>query len=111
MGSEEERGLNWDVADIVNYLKGKGLEYTWRGAVIGGDIDRINEFLENGQDIEERVGYYCEGNYQMTAVELATKYGRYYVSRYLMVLGAVIPRDVCQMQIPFEHDIKGYTRA
>lgn len=34
----------------------RGLEYTWRGAVIGGDLDRINEFLENGQDIEERTG-------------------------------------------------------
>ena len=75
-------GKNSDVADIVNYLKAsggigidwdpqqpagsaafpafcedRGLEYTWRGAVIGGDLDRINEFLENGQDIEERTGY------------------------------------------------------
>ena len=25
--------------------------------MIGGDLDRINEFLENGQDIEERTGY------------------------------------------------------
>lgn len=39
----------------------RGLEYTWRGAVIGGDLDRINEFLENGQDIEERTGldFWC----------------------------------------------------
>ena len=67
--SHEEKGRNADVADIVNYLKDHGLEYTWRGAVIGGDIDQINEFLENGQDIEERTGHFCEGGYQMTGFE------------------------------------------
>jgi len=107
--SWEEKGRNSDVADIVNYLKDHGLEYTWRGAIIGGDIDRINEFLENGQDIEERTGYFCEGNYQFTGVQMAVKYGRMSIARYLMVLGAVIPRDICQMQIPFESDIKGYS--
>mmetsp|Transcript_7456 Transcript_7456/g.18773 ORF Transcript_7456/g.18773 Transcript_7456/m.18773 type:complete len:223 (+) Transcript_7456:75-743(+) len=105
----EERGYNSDVADIVNYLKDQGLEYTWRGAIIGGDIDRINEFLENGQDIEERSGYFCEGNYQYTAVQMAVKYGRHAVARYLMVLGAVIPRDICQMQFPYESEITGYS--
>jgi len=40
-----------------SFCEDRGLEYTWRGAVIGGDLDRINEFLENGQDIEERTGY------------------------------------------------------
>jgi len=106
--STEERGRNGEAADIVNYLKDAGLEYSWRGAIIGGDIDRINEFLENGQDIEERTGYYCEGNYQFTGVQLAIKHGRHAVARYLMVLGAVIPRDLCQMQIPFESTISGY---
>mmetsp|Transcript_92972 Transcript_92972/g.259857 ORF Transcript_92972/g.259857 Transcript_92972/m.259857 type:complete len:223 (+) Transcript_92972:72-740(+) len=105
----EERGFNSDVGDIVNYLKDHGLEYTWRGAIIGGDIDRINEFLENGQDIEERMGYYCEGNYQFTGVQMAVKYGRFAIARYLMVLGAVIPRDLCQLQIPYESDVTGYT--
>merc|ERR1719291_1256736 len=97
--------LNADIADIVNYLKDKGLEYTWRGAIIGGDIDRINDFLQNGQDIEERTGYFCEGGYQLTGVQMATKFGRYSIARYLMVLGAVVPRDVCQMQLPYEHDV------
>ncbi|CAK0901282.1 unnamed protein product [Prorocentrum cordatum] len=85
--SEQEKGFNSNVADIVNYLKDHGLEYTWRGAIIGGDFDRINDFLENGQDIEERTGYYCEGGYQMTGVQMAFKYGRFAVARYLMVLG------------------------
>mmetsp|Transcript_87914 Transcript_87914/g.249164 ORF Transcript_87914/g.249164 Transcript_87914/m.249164 type:complete len:223 (-) Transcript_87914:137-805(-) len=106
--SYEEKGRNADVCDIVNYLKEKGLEYTWRGAIIGGDIDRINEFLENGQDIEERTGYYCEGNYQFTGVQMATKFGRLNVARYLMTLGAVIPRDICQMQLPYENEMKAY---
>ncbi|CAE7706369.1 DNA-binding protein RFXANK [Symbiodinium microadriaticum] len=107
--SWEERGKNADVADIVNYLKDRGLEYTWRGAVIGGDIDRINEFLENGQDIEERTGYYCEGNYQYTAFQMAMKFGRQNVARYLLCLGAVIPRDICETQIPFESELRGFT--
>ncbi|CAE7225835.1 ANKRA2, partial [Symbiodinium pilosum] len=107
--SWEERGKNADVADIVNYLKDRGLEYSWRGAVIGGDIDRINEFLENGQDIEERTGYYCEGNYQYTAFQMAMKFGRQNVARYLMCLGAVVPRDICETQIPFESELRGFT--
>ena len=78
------------MADIVNFLKDKGLEYTWRGAIIGGDIDRINEFLENGQDIEERSGYFCEGNYQYTAVQMANKYGRTSIARYLLLGDALI---------------------
>ena len=107
--SFEERGFNADVADIVNFLKDRGLEFTWPGAIIAGDIDRINDFLENGQDIEERTGYFCEGNYKLTGVQLAIKFGRYAIARYLLVLGAVIPRDICQMQLPFEHEIRGYT--
>ena len=38
--SHEEKGRNADVADIVNYLKDHGLEYT-------------------------RTGHFCEGGYQM----------------------------------------------
>mmetsp|Transcript_64375 Transcript_64375/g.122808 ORF Transcript_64375/g.122808 Transcript_64375/m.122808 type:complete len:223 (-) Transcript_64375:80-748(-) len=107
--SEEERGINFDIADIVNYLKGKGLEYTWRGAIIGADLDRINEYLENGQDIEQRVGYYTEGNYQMTATQMAVKYGQMKIARYLMVLGAVLPRDICPWQLPYETDVFGFS--
>lgn len=107
--SWEEKGRNAEVTDLVTYLKDRGLEYTWRGAIIGGDIDRINEFLENGQEIEERVGYYCEGNYQFTGVQMAVKFGRMSIARYLMVLGAVIPRDICQLQIPFENTMKAYS--
>eukprot|EP00929_Paragymnodinium_shiwhaense_P101884 TRINITY_DN65082_c0_g1_i1.p1 TRINITY_DN65082_c0_g1~~TRINITY_DN65082_c0_g1_i1.p1 ORF type:complete len:231 (+),score=54.10 TRINITY_DN65082_c0_g1_i1:80-772(+) len=107
--SHDEKGWNADVADIVNYLKEHGLEYTWRGAVVGGDIDRINEFVENGQDLEERVGYFCEGDYQFTGYQLAVKYGRMSIARYLLVLGAVIPRDICQMQLPYECDLQGFS--
>jgi len=107
--SAEERGQHSDICDIVTYLKDRGLEYSWRGALIGGDVDRINEFLENGQDLEERIGYYTEGNYQMTGLQLAVKFGRYAIARYLMCLGAAIPRDICQMQVPFEHEVKAYS--
>lgn len=105
--SAEEKGWNADVADIANYLKDHGLEYTWRGAIVGGDIDRINEFVENGQDLEDRVGYFCEGDYQFTGYQLAVKYGRMSIARYLLVLGAVIPRDICQMQLPYECELHG----
>merc|ERR1712187_456128 len=102
-------GGNGDVANIVQYLKDKGLAHTWGGAIIGYDVDQVNEYLENGQDIEERIGYYCEGAYKFTGFELACKYGRHALARYLLTLGAVVPRDVCQLQIPWESDITGYT--
>jgi ankyrin repeat protein len=105
----EEKGWNADVADIANFLKDHGLEYTWRGAILGGDVDRINEFLQNGQDIEERVGYVCEGDYQFTAFQMAIKYGRMSIARYLLVRGACIPRDVCQMQLPNEVELQGFS--
>merc|ERR1712217_338431 len=72
-------GVNGDVANIVQYLKDKGLAHTWGGA------------------------------YKFTAFELACKYGRHALARYLLTLGAVVPRDVCQLQIPWESDITGYT--
>ena len=46
----------WHHRSASRVTEDRGLEYTWRGAGIGGDLDRINEFLENGQDIEERTG-------------------------------------------------------
>jgi ankyrin repeat protein len=104
-----DMGVNGDVANIVDYLKSQGLAFTWGGAIIGYDLDQINEYLENGQDIEERIGYYCEGVYKFTGYQLACKYGRHALAKYFLTLGCVIPRDVCQLQIPFEHDVMGYT--
>jgi ankyrin repeat protein len=102
-------GANGDVANIVQYLKDQGLGFTWGGAIIGNDVDQVNEYLENGQDIEERIGYYNEGAYKHTATQLAAKFGRHALARYLLTLGAVIPRDVCQLQVPYEHNVLGFT--
>ena len=36
--------------DIASYLKSQGMKYTWVGAALAEDIDRLWEFLDNGQD-------------------------------------------------------------
>jgi len=36
--------------DIASYLKSQGMKYTWFGAALAEDIDRLWEFLDNGQD-------------------------------------------------------------
>ncbi|CAE7256674.1 unnamed protein product [Symbiodinium natans] len=34
------------------------MQYTWFGAALAEDIDRLWEFLENGQDVNERGGHF-----------------------------------------------------
>jgi len=77
-----------DEVDISTFLLEKGAMYSWFGAAAGGDLERLQEFIDNGQDLEERGSY---GN--RTAVQIATDTGRAYVTRFLMVKGAVVPRD------------------
>lgn len=69
--------------DIATYLKSRGMNYTWLGAVLAEDIDKIWEFLENGQDIEARGGHY-----NRNAIQEAKANGNAWTARYLMVLGA-----------------------
>lgn len=51
-GREQFRWPNEDM-EIADYLKSMRSNYTWWGACFAGDIARIDEYLENGQDINE----------------------------------------------------------
>mmetsp|Transcript_15309 Transcript_15309/g.49091 ORF Transcript_15309/g.49091 Transcript_15309/m.49091 type:complete len:257 (-) Transcript_15309:112-882(-) len=51
-GKEQFRWPNED-REIADYLKTMGSNYTWWGACYSGDIPRIDEYLDNGQDINE----------------------------------------------------------
>mmetsp|Transcript_93153 Transcript_93153/g.268062 ORF Transcript_93153/g.268062 Transcript_93153/m.268062 type:complete len:244 (-) Transcript_93153:65-796(-) len=51
-GKEQFRWPNMDM-EIADYLKSQGSNYTWWGACFAGDIARIDEYLDNGQDINE----------------------------------------------------------
>merc|ERR1712039_155001 len=44
--------------DIGTYLKTQGMQHTWLGAALAEDIDRLWEYLENGQDVNERGGHF-----------------------------------------------------
>merc|ERR1711933_26586 len=104
-------------ASIVRYLVEQtdvALDTVDSGGFNATDIAAMYGYLgweEKGgnSDVADIVNYYCEGNYQFTGVQMAVKYGRFSIARYLMVLGAVIPRDICQLQVPFESDMKGYS--
>lgn len=51
-GKEQFRWPNEDM-EIADYLRSMGSNYTWWGACFAGDIARIDEYLDNGQDINE----------------------------------------------------------
>lgn len=68
--------------DIASYLKTMGMQYTWFGAAMAEDIDRLWEYLDNGQDINERGGHFNK-----TAVEEAMDNGGFWTARFLMVKG------------------------
>jgi len=70
--------------DISTYLKTQGLQHTWLGAALAEDIDRLWEYLENGQDVNERGGHFNK-----TAMEEALDNGGYWTARFLMVKGGV----------------------
>merc|ERR1712066_1121625 len=70
--------------DIASYLKSQGMQYTWLGAAMAEDIDRLWEFLENGQDVNERGGHF-----NRNAMEDAEANGGYWTAKFLMVKGGV----------------------
>lgn len=70
--------------DIASFLKSQGLQYTWLGAALAEDIDRLWEFLENGQDVNERGGHFNKN-----AMEEAQDNGGFWTAKFLMVKGGV----------------------
>merc|ERR1711972_383208 len=72
--------------DIASYLKSQGMQYTWLGAAMAEDIDRLCDFLENGQDIDEHGGHFNK-----TAMEEALENGAYWTAKFLEIKGATAP--------------------
>merc|ERR1712216_900027 len=71
--------------DIASYLKSKGMAYTWFGAALAGDVDRLWEFLENGQDVNEIGGHFAHN-----AAQQALDNGNTWTARFLMVKGGAL---------------------
>eukprot|EP00929_Paragymnodinium_shiwhaense_P010448 TRINITY_DN11508_c0_g1_i1.p1 TRINITY_DN11508_c0_g1~~TRINITY_DN11508_c0_g1_i1.p1 ORF type:complete len:244 (+),score=62.50 TRINITY_DN11508_c0_g1_i1:65-796(+) len=84
--------------DIASYLKSKGMQYTWFGAALAEDIDRLWEFLENGQDVNE-----LGGHFRRNAAEEALDNGNIYTARFLMVKGGTMGPQPRQFEPSGDH--------
>jgi hypothetical protein len=87
--------------DIASYLKSKGLKHSWLGAALAEDIDRIFEFLDHGQDINERGGHF-----NRSAMEEALENGNFWTARLLYVKGALEGLPASQFEFPQESEVK-----
>merc|ERR1711879_667107 len=70
---------------IVEYLKSMGSQFTWWGATYGADTDRLKEYLDNGQDVNE----VNPALYNYNAVECASTGGHPKVSEWLISQGGI----------------------
>eukprot|EP00448_Togula_jolla_P038292 CAMPEP_0170622630 /NCGR_PEP_ID=MMETSP0224-20130122/29237_1 /TAXON_ID=285029 /ORGANISM="Togula jolla, Strain CCCM 725" /LENGTH=210 /DNA_ID=CAMNT_0010948969 /DNA_START=93 /DNA_END=725 /DNA_ORIENTATION=- len=91
-------------SDIASYLKTRGMRYTWFGAALAEDIDRIWEFLENGQDVDERGGHF-----NRNAVQEALDNGNIFTARFIMVKGGTVGIMPAQFQFPEESECVALT--
>mmetsp|Transcript_107680 Transcript_107680/g.195945 ORF Transcript_107680/g.195945 Transcript_107680/m.195945 type:complete len:222 (+) Transcript_107680:117-782(+) len=92
--------------DIATFLKRQGMKYTWFGAALAEDIDRLWEFLENGQDVNERGGHF-----NRNAAEEAKTNGCEFTSRFLFVKGAVLGVQPTFITYPDECECKVYVQG
>jgi len=76
---------------ITEYLKSKGSQHTWWGAICAGDFLRVKEFVENGQDIDEVNPVLWNGN----AIFLASEYGKARIAQYLITKGGTVMTRNC----------------
>merc|ERR1712194_723846 len=81
--------------EIADYLISRGTVYTWRGACVAGDIQRIDEYLQNGQDIIEQNPVLRNYN----AVDCAIHGGCGKAAQFLVARGALVQIRNCQMPI------------
>jgi len=79
--------------DIVSFLEGEGSSPGWFGNAFRGDLDRVKEFLENGQDID------LQGRYRRTAFAEAHLRGHWAVEIFLAQQG-------CSRQIFHPENLK-----
>uniref|UniRef100_A0A7S2MPA4 Uncharacterized protein n=1 Tax=Zooxanthella nutricula TaxID=1333877 RepID=A0A7S2MPA4_9DINO len=68
---------------ITEYLKSKGSQHTWWGAVAAGDFPRVKEFVDNGQDLDEVNPVLWNSN----SIYLAQEYAQNRIAQYLVSKG------------------------
>jgi len=71
---------------IVEYLKSKGSQHTWWGALAAGDFKRVKEYVDNGQDVNEINPVLHNGN----AAYVAQEYAQTRIVQWLVTQGAAI---------------------
>mmetsp|Transcript_25727 Transcript_25727/g.47009 ORF Transcript_25727/g.47009 Transcript_25727/m.47009 type:complete len:218 (+) Transcript_25727:35-688(+) len=92
--------------DLASYLKSQGIQHTWLGACIAGDIDRIWEFLDNGQDVNERGGHFNRNGCQE-----ALDHGQFWTARFLMVKGGTMPPQSNPFGVAQESTVKAFLQG
>jgi len=103
-GMEHFRWPNEDVA-IADYMKSMGSNYTWWGACYTGDIKRIEEYLQNGQDINEQNPILHNNN----AMECAIHGGCAKAAQFIACRGGMLMVRNCHIPI-FEEMLSGVGR-
>jgi len=76
---------------ITEYLKSKGSKHTWWGALYAGDFQRVKEYVDHGQDIDEINPVLFNGN----AVYHATMAGQARIAQWLVAKGGTIAVRNC----------------
>lgn len=71
---------------ICEYLKSKGSQHTWWGACCAGDFNRVKEYIDNGQDVDEINPVLWNGN----AVFIAKEFGHNNIAQYLLTKGGTV---------------------
>lgn len=86
--------MNPGPVPIVELLKSYGSQHTWWGAAYAGDLKRLKEFIDNGQDVDE----VNTEEYNWNAVEMAIEAGLAKVAKWLITKGGTV--KIRNAQIP-----------
>eukprot|EP00438_Fugacium_kawagutii_P007995 Skav234601 [mRNA] locus=scaffold5214:253044:269148:- [translate_table: standard] len=73
------------------YLKSKGSQHTWWGACC--DFNRVKEYVDNGQDVDEVNPVLWNGNGDICCITLwdvAQEFGHNHISQYLLTKGGTV---------------------
>merc|ERR1711879_542166 len=76
---------------ICEYLKSKGSQHTWWGAIIAQDFKRVKEYVDNGQDVDEMNPVLWNAN----AIFLAGEFGTNRIASYLLSKGGTVAVRNC----------------
>jgi len=81
--------------EIVEYLKSMGSNFTWWGACTAGDMKRIDEYLANGQDINELNPVLWNRN----GIDCAIHGGAGKAAQFLVARGGLIQLRNCHVPV------------